>query len=154
MTIGWFCNIIYSMYSIISFLNYMSKQYHPPPSLLVLSDLNIMINFHLANCKGTKWYCIYLCFSFFTHAFRFRKYKILNLRAIEVNQRNIPYIYTVWVKNMIPTHLPFLEHSHKWTHYGMPINVASQNCFCFHSISTKCWEIVQSVKVIYNVTHW
>ena len=45
---------------------------------------------------------------------------------------------------MMSAHGQFLEHQNKWTHYGKPINIASQNRFCFHSISTKCWEIASS----------
>ena len=69
-----------------------------------------------------------------------------------------PIMYSVSKKNcvlrffifMIPVHIQFLEHHHKWTHYGKPSNIASQNCFCFHSISTKCWEISRCVHVIFD----
>ena len=51
---------------------------------------------------------------------------------------------------MLSPRLQFFWHFHKWTHYGKPINIASQNWFCFYSISTKCWEIARSVHVIFD----
>ena len=51
---------------------------------------------------------------------------------------------------MMTAHWQFLEHQHKWTHYGKPINIASQNWSCFHSISTMCWEIAQNVQVVFD----